>query len=184
MSRENGGRSAADGRLPEAERPYDQATVERLRGSVEIEHTLARRGAERLRDLSRSEPLSRQQRACDGAPDQRRAAPRRPDRARGRQSRDRLVRSDRRRRRGRIRRRSERVRARASADRGRDRRHPSRGPALLGEEVRTHGRQCAAADLAGDPSPTRRPSTSARSAPGTSTRPPRRSPAVTRAPPR
>src|SRR3954453_3655926 len=33
------------------ERPYDQADVERLRGTVQIEHTLARRGAERLREL-------------------------------------------------------------------------------------------------------------------------------------
>ena len=33
------------------ERPYTQADVERLRGSVTIEHTLARLGAERLRRL-------------------------------------------------------------------------------------------------------------------------------------
>jgi isocitrate lyase len=33
------------------ERPYGDADVERLRGTVQIEHTLARRGAERLRDL-------------------------------------------------------------------------------------------------------------------------------------
>jgi isocitrate lyase len=33
------------------ERPYDEQAVERLRGSVTIEHTLARRGAERLREL-------------------------------------------------------------------------------------------------------------------------------------
>ena len=32
-------------------RPYDEADVARLRGSVRIEHTLARRGAERLREL-------------------------------------------------------------------------------------------------------------------------------------
>jgi isocitrate lyase len=31
------------------ERPYDEETVLRLRGSVHVEHTLARRGAERLR---------------------------------------------------------------------------------------------------------------------------------------
>ena len=31
------------------ERPYSEADVERLRGSVTIEHTLARLGAERLR---------------------------------------------------------------------------------------------------------------------------------------
>ena len=34
------------------ERPYSEADVERLRGSVTIEHTLARLGAERLRDCS------------------------------------------------------------------------------------------------------------------------------------
>jgi isocitrate lyase len=33
------------------ERPYTQAEVEKLRGTVKIEHTLARRGAERLRRL-------------------------------------------------------------------------------------------------------------------------------------
>ncbi|HSA93316.1 MAG TPA: isocitrate lyase [Terriglobales bacterium] len=38
------------------ERPYSPADVQRLRGSVRIEHTLARRGAERLRRLLASEP--------------------------------------------------------------------------------------------------------------------------------
>ena len=33
------------------ERPYSQADVERLRGTVTVEHTLARLGAERLRKL-------------------------------------------------------------------------------------------------------------------------------------
>ncbi len=33
------------------ERPYTAADVERLRGSIHIEHTLARLGAERLWDL-------------------------------------------------------------------------------------------------------------------------------------
>ena len=33
------------------ERPYSTEDIERLRGSVQIEHTLARRGAERLRSL-------------------------------------------------------------------------------------------------------------------------------------
>ncbi len=40
-------------------RPYPQADVERLRGSVKIEHTLARRGAERLRALlAQDEPVA------------------------------------------------------------------------------------------------------------------------------
>ncbi|MGB9067246.1 MAG: isocitrate lyase [Candidatus Acidiferrales bacterium] len=39
-------------------RPYSQADVERLRGSVQIEHTLARLGAERLWNLLHSEPFT------------------------------------------------------------------------------------------------------------------------------
>src|SRR3954463_11678362 len=38
------------------ERPYSEADVERLRGSVTVEHTLARLGAERLRSLLASDP--------------------------------------------------------------------------------------------------------------------------------
>ncbi len=38
------------------ERPYTAADVERLRGSVQIEHTLARRGAEKLWELLKTEP--------------------------------------------------------------------------------------------------------------------------------
>src|SRR5487761_2780178 len=41
--------------LPPVERPYTDADVERLRGSVRVEHTLARLGAERLRSLLESE---------------------------------------------------------------------------------------------------------------------------------
>ena len=37
-------------------RNYDPSTVQRLRGSVQIEHTLARRGAEKLRQLLATEP--------------------------------------------------------------------------------------------------------------------------------
>ena len=37
-----------DGRFAGIERPYSGVDVERLRGSVAIEHTLARRGAEKL----------------------------------------------------------------------------------------------------------------------------------------
>jgi len=37
------------------ERPYSQEDVERLRGTVQVEHTLARRGAEKLWDLLHSE---------------------------------------------------------------------------------------------------------------------------------
>ncbi len=38
------------------ERPYSTADVERLRGSIHVEHTIARLGAERLRALLASEP--------------------------------------------------------------------------------------------------------------------------------
>ena len=41
------------------ERPYSMADVARLRGSVHIEHTLARMGAERLWQLLNEEPLVR-----------------------------------------------------------------------------------------------------------------------------
>ena len=42
----------------EIERPYSEEDVERLRGTVTVEHTLARRGAERLRErLGGEEPV-------------------------------------------------------------------------------------------------------------------------------
>jgi isocitrate lyase len=37
-------------------RPYEQSAVERLRGSLTVEHTIARRGAERLWELLHTEP--------------------------------------------------------------------------------------------------------------------------------
>src|SRR5467141_3751150 len=46
---------AKNSRFDGIERPYSQQDVERLRGSVLIEHTLARRGAEKLWDLLQSE---------------------------------------------------------------------------------------------------------------------------------
>ena len=47
---------AAPGRFDGIERPYSPADVERLRGSVRIEHTLAKKGADRLWELLKSEP--------------------------------------------------------------------------------------------------------------------------------
>lgn len=44
-----------DSRFDGIERPYSQADVDRLRGTVEIDHTLARRGAEKLWDLLNTE---------------------------------------------------------------------------------------------------------------------------------
>ena len=54
----------------ETERPYSDEDVDRLRGSLQVEHTLARRGAERLRQgLAGERPVralgaSRETRPC------------------------------------------------------------------------------------------------------------------------
>src|SRR6266550_3330273 len=45
-----------NGRWTGIERPYTREDVERLRGTVHVEHTLARLGAERLWKLLQSEP--------------------------------------------------------------------------------------------------------------------------------
>ena len=186
------------------ERPYDAEHVEKLRGSLPVEHTLAKHGAEKLWELLHERDyiaalgastgnqavqqvragleaiyLSGWQVAADANlagqmyPDQglypvnsvpevvrahQRGAPaRRPDRPRRGQGRHRLVRADRRRRRGGLRRSPQRLRAHQGDDRGRRRGRALRGPARVGEEVRPHGRQGAAADRVGDPQPRRRP---------------------------
>src|SRR5438094_6617129 len=46
----------ANGRWTGIERPYSGEDVERLRGTVHVEHTLARLGAERLWELLQTEP--------------------------------------------------------------------------------------------------------------------------------
>jgi isocitrate lyase len=48
MTSQNGTAHSSNGRFDGIERPYSDDDVERLRGSVAIEYTLARRGAERL----------------------------------------------------------------------------------------------------------------------------------------
>jgi isocitrate lyase len=48
--------SAPKGRFDGIDRPYTAADVERLRGSVQIAHTLATRGANRLWELLKTEP--------------------------------------------------------------------------------------------------------------------------------
>src|SRR5437016_12607332 len=48
--------TAAGNRWDGIERPFDGETVARLRGSLRIEYTLARRGAERLWASLQSEP--------------------------------------------------------------------------------------------------------------------------------
>ena len=50
------------------ERPYGEADVERLRGSVTVEHTLARLGAERLRRLLAEERVGSRARRDDRRP--------------------------------------------------------------------------------------------------------------------
>ena len=50
------------------ERPYSEADVERLRGSVTVEHTLARLGAERLRATARRGRVGAGARCDDGRP--------------------------------------------------------------------------------------------------------------------
>ena len=47
--------SNSDGRFAGIDRPYSREDVERLRGTVQIEHTLARRGAEKLWNLLKTE---------------------------------------------------------------------------------------------------------------------------------
>ena len=51
-----GGNGKANGRWTGIERPYKREDVERLRGTVHVEHTLARLGAERLWELLHREP--------------------------------------------------------------------------------------------------------------------------------
>ncbi|MXP09400.1 isocitrate lyase [Pseudoblastomonas halimionae] len=46
---------ASEGRFDGIDRPYDAAEVARLRGSITVEHTLARRGAEKLWELLKNE---------------------------------------------------------------------------------------------------------------------------------
>ncbi|HEV2737298.1 MAG TPA: isocitrate lyase [Candidatus Elarobacter sp.] len=55
----NGHTNGTTQHAPEIGRPYSDEDVARLRGSVHIEHTLARRGAERLRALlAQNEPVA------------------------------------------------------------------------------------------------------------------------------
>jgi isocitrate lyase len=51
----NGNSNAAGGRWEGIERPYTDDDVDRLRGTVQVEHTLARLGAERLWELLQTE---------------------------------------------------------------------------------------------------------------------------------
>ena len=97
------------------------------------------------RCLSGSEPVSGEQCPGDGAPAEQRASARRPDRVGRGTRRHRLPAADRRRRRGGLRRPAERVRADEGDDRVGRCGRALRGPALVGEEVRTPRRQGARA---------------------------------------
>ncbi len=96
--------------------------------------------------LPRPEPLRRQQRSGRRPAHQQRPAAGRPDRVgrerrRGGERPPPLDGPDRGRRRSRLRRRPQRLRAHEGHDRGGRGRGALRGPAVLGEEVRPHGRQ-------------------------------------------
>jgi isocitrate lyase len=58
-TQKNGSKGAknkrSDNRFSGIERPYSQNDVDRLRGTIEVEHTLARRGAEKLWELLHNE---------------------------------------------------------------------------------------------------------------------------------
>ena len=177
-------------------RGYSAADVVRLRGSVPVEHSLAKLGAEKLwrhmqtsrssnslgaltgnqamqqvkaglpaiylsgwqvagdanvagADVPRPVALPGELGAGGRAQDQQHAAARRPDPPRRGQRLDRLAAADRGRRRGGLRRRAERLRADEGDDRGGRGGRPLRGPAVVGQEVRPHGRQGAGADAGG-----------------------------------
>ncbi len=100
-------------------------------------------------DVPRSVAVSGRLGAGGGPAHQQHAAPRRRDPSRRGRRFDRLVQADRRRRRGRLWRGAERVRADEADDRGRRCRRALRGSAVVGQEVRPHGRQGAGADAGG-----------------------------------
>ena len=119
----------------------------RAQGDLPVGLAGRRRREPRRRDVPRPDALPGRQRArrsCAGSTT-RCGAPTRSEHAEGNDE-HRLVRADRRRRRGRLRRGAQRLRADEADDRGRRRRRALRGPAVVGEEVRPHGRQGARAD--------------------------------------
>jgi isocitrate lyase len=54
---QSGAKSPSNGHAADIRRPYSSAEVKRLRGSVHIEHSLARLGAEKFRRLLNDEPV-------------------------------------------------------------------------------------------------------------------------------
>ena len=185
-------------RWADVERPYSAKDVVGLRGTLKIEYTLARLGAQRLWRLLHTEPYIRALGAQTGAQavqmvqaglkaiyvsgwqvagDMNTAGQTYPDQSlypvdsvpnlvrrinNALQRADEitqstracrpdapLARAPRRRRRSGLRRRAQRLRVDEGHDRGRGRRGALRGPALLVEEMRSHGRQGAGAHPGG-----------------------------------
>ena len=164
-------------------RDYTAEDVLRLRGSVDIEYTLAELGANRLWDLFQKEPYVSALGALTGnqaiqqvraglkaiylsgwqvAADANLAGHMYPDQSLYpsnsvpqvvKRINQALQRADHRRRRSRFRRRAERVRADEDDDRGRRGRGPLRGPARIREKVRTPRREGPRPDLAVHPHP-------------------------------
>src|SRR5699024_8307894 len=138
--------------------PGRRAGQRRAQGHLPLRPAGRRRRQRRRPDLPGPADLPGQRGAAGRASDQQRAHARRPGRdLRGADERRRLVRPDRRRRRGGLRRHAERLRAHALDDRLRCGRRPLRGPARLREEVRPPRRQGPGSDLAAHPHPERGP---------------------------
>ena len=110
----------------------------------------------RGRDVSGPVAVSRELRAVGRPTHQQHAAARRSDLSRRRRQLDRLAEADRRRRGSGLRWRAECFRADEGHDRSGRCRRALRGSAVVGEEVRPHGRQGARADVGGDQQARRR----------------------------
>src|SRR5215213_10215011 len=133
-----------------AGRPYRRAGgadgARGAEGDLPLRLAGRRRCKPRGPDVPRPVALPGEQRSRARQAAQQRAPARRPDRLRRGQERHLLAGADRRRRRGRLRRRPQRVRADEGVHRGGCGRRPLRGPARLGEEVRSPRREGARPD--------------------------------------
>src|SRR5215213_4431045 len=142
-----------------AGRPYRRAGgadgARGAEGDLPLRLAGRRRCKPRGPDVPRPVALPGEQRSRARQAAQQRAPARRPDRLRRGQERHLLAGADRRRRRGRLRRRPQRVRADEGVHRGGRGRRPLRGPARLGEEVRSPRREGARPDEPVHPHPRR-----------------------------
>ena len=130
--------------------PGDAAGEGRPRRDLSLGLAGRRRCEPRRRDVSGPVAVSRELRAVRRSPHQQHAGARGSDSSRRGRRLDRLAEADRRRRRSGLRRRAERVRADEEHDRSRCGRRALRGSAVVGEKVRSHGRQGAGADFGSD----------------------------------